>query len=189
MVYSKGRDLLTRLDPADRDVELVQDCCPPTTGVVAGLSRFQLLTQMSDVVASVRVVGLEGSLTDSRDWVTSTVSGYVEEVLKADALGPVPGERLFLEYGEGAVALGERTIRSRRTWAAPLEEGAVYLVFLTRGQNGELLDLEPSNVFSVVSDSYRSLVIDSEFATPAAIVRQEIADSAPKGKLRFGGPR
>lgn len=189
LFYTRGESILDRLDPTDRHVEIVLDCCPPTTGTIAGLTWLELLTQGSDVVATIRVESITGALNEARDWVRSTVAADVEEVLKSDAPKLSPGVRLSLRYDQGTVTVGGKRITARRLWTVPLEEGKVYLAFFTRVWDGTLSPLEPGSTLTVVAGNYRPLLVESSIAISVPAALEEIAQAATRPTLRFRGRR
>jgi hypothetical protein len=186
MYYKRGVDLTARLEPADQEVFVEWDCCPPDSGAIEGLSHFDLLTRTSDAVVLVRIARLEGSLTQRRDWITSTVAADVQAVLKADDLGPANGERIVFEIEEGVTRLGDTLVVARRTWAVPVEEGSTYLVFLRREIGGGFRQLSPGRTFVAVGSSYRPLLKHSDFSISVEQASEEILRSSALPNLRFG---
>lgn len=185
LFYTKGESVFDRLDPADRHVEIILDCCPPTTGTIAGLTYLEWLTQASDVVATIRVESITGALNEARDWVQSRVAANVEEVLKSDAPNLSGGARLSLHYDQGTVAVGGKRITARRLWTMPLKEGMVYLAFFTRAWDGTLSPLEPGSTLTAAAGSYRPLLTETSIAIPVPAALQEIAEAATRPTLRF----
>jgi hypothetical protein len=92
MYYRQGSDLTMRLEPADREVVVIQDCCPPDEAAIEGLSRFDLLTRTSDAVVLLRVTKVAAYMTPARDWINSTVTADIDTVLKGGAGELVSGE-------------------------------------------------------------------------------------------------
>jgi hypothetical protein len=189
MYYRRGTPIPDRLEAADREVLLVQDCCPPSQGAVDGLSHMQFLTRMLDVAAVVRVIRIDASLNPARDWIGSDVTVEIEEVLKGDNRGPVSGQRLTLRYEEGAAMVGQTRIIARRTWARPIQAGESYLVFLERAAEVAFLPLEPTLTFETAGAMFRPLLASTSLVVPTATAREEIRLSAALPKPSFGGPQ
>lgn len=186
MYYRQGSDLATRLEPADREVVVIQDCCPPTEAAIEGISRFDLLTRTSDAVVLLRVSAVAAHMTPDRDWINSTVTADVDTVLKGGDRGLVSGALIVFEVDEGTLVQGDIRIVARRTWAVPLEEGATYLAFLERKKDGGFRPLAPSHTFAPVGDSYRPLIAHSDFSLPVDKAGEEIRRSSMLPRLDFG---
>lgn len=186
MYYRQGSDLTAHLEPADRDVVIVQDCCPPAQAAVEGLSRFDLLTRTSDSVVLLRVTALAAHMTPDRDWINSTVTADIDMVFKAGDRELVSGERIVFEVEEGTLLQAGTRIVARRTWAVPLEERATYLAFFERDKDGRFRSLSPSHTFVAMGDAYRPLIANSDFSLPVDKASEEILRSSMLPRLDFG---
>lgn len=125
-------------------------------------------------------------MTPDRDWINSTVTADIDTVLKTGDRELVNGERMVFEIEEGTLLQADTRIVARRTWAVPPEEGATYLAFLERDNDGRFQPLAPSHTFVAIGDAYRTLIAQNDFSVPVDNAIEEIRRSSTLPNLDFG---
>lgn len=146
--YRRGADIRDRIDPNASAVTILQK---GAEGLVVAppddMSVEEFMTREHDAVALVKIVRKDGYLTPAADWIKSTVTAQVLDVLKPDPRGSLAPDKLiaFPEHG-GDVQIGATHVSAVRMWAEPLQTGAIYLVFFQQDKEGRLSASEGSIV-------------------------------------------
>ncbi len=97
------------------------------------------MTDHADVAIVVTVTKKRSQITHKGNWITSTVSGDVERILKTHELFRVTeGDSVDFEESGGIVQIGPTEVRAVVPWSPPLEINRRYLLF-ARIDDGRLI--------------------------------------------------
>lgn len=155
-VHSRKGVPLANLGRGDeKEVIVEKDASPPLfVDAPAGTGELEWLTSVSEAVLKIRIERIESSLTEDNDWIISTVTAVVVDVLTTSpSSGLFNGSRITFRQDGGQLDVNGRRIHAVLPWSMAFREGKTYLVFATTDPNtGELL-IAPESSFKVDSAS------------------------------------
>ncbi len=127
-----GKDLRTRLQPNDSIVEVVRIVGPSLMAFPEDPAEELLAhTRRADAVVVLRPTAVVGKLTDRADWVNSTVTADVVEILKDSPKHPLRvGSSIQVTHRGGEVTVEGKRIRAKSKGDTFPEPGQDYVYFL-----------------------------------------------------------
>jgi len=189
--YKKGADILSRVPLGTRAVRLVQHGSTPLrVAPPDGMPEWEFRTRNAAAVALIQVASRVGASTPTRDWVDSTVSALVLEVLKSDGAGELAANQTitWTEPGGEVVLAGVHVVAEKR-WAVPLRVGATYYAFLGRDAEGRW-QAPATEIYEVVDDGAESMVRSTRRArVEASALRLAVLASRQLPSVRQSGGR
>ena len=127
ITLKKGEPIEERILPTDQQLLVVADTDPPLeVSPPDGTTEVQWLTQLSPIVAIIEVKQLKPWLTEDRDWIKSTVTAEVIEVIKGDL---TTGQTVTFDVDGGEMMIKGTKVRGEVSWKKSFRKNAQYLVF------------------------------------------------------------
>jgi hypothetical protein len=134
------------------------------------LEELRFLTQHSEAVVTLEARDLRSQLSKNEDWVESTMTGEIVEVLKNTGTFLLsPGTLLSLPYEGGEVQIDGKTVRARANPTDHPQVGHRYLYFLF-DDAGELRPMPPIHTFELRGQSIRRLTAQGTWGLDKGIL-------------------
>ena len=125
----------------DRILTIVSDQPPPMlVGPPGGvMTNVEWLTTLSEYVALVDVTASESSLSEKADWVFTTHTASVVELLKDVKKSiPLADQQVSFRVSGGQINVRGRQVRAGIPWTKEFKPGHQYLIFGSISSEGEL---------------------------------------------------
>lgn len=156
-----GVPIASQLRAEDRVVEVVNSSTPFVDGGTNAEREIEGITRQAVAVAVIRVVGRESRLTDTGDFVESTITVQVQSVIKDESAHLSEGGLIsFSEFG-GEVTLDGKRVIVFHTHVRPMLVGRTYLVpfgFMS----GNLEPLNPTVTFELDGQTMKRQRTDAD---------------------------
>jgi hypothetical protein len=166
--YVTGRPIVSLIKPGDAELTVV-GVTSPQLRVLApqGTSEIEWEGHLADVILRIRVTGTQAAITARGDWVTSTVSGQIKEVLKPSSKTTFAIDQqvsFAMDGGDVTLAMPGSAfpirVHADVPWAMPFQTGVEYLAFGWLPTSDQLL-VGLDAAYELTTDGYvRSLVRD-----------------------------
>jgi hypothetical protein len=146
-----GVPITSRLEPEDKVVEVI-DNIRPFVGFqnTDAEEELEIPLDVAPAVAIIDVVGKESTFTSGEDWITSTLTVQVRDVLKDSTGQLVAGNLVEVTENSGEVVLPDgRRIIARRSYNRSLRVGGTYLAAFSFYKDRLVFD----SLFSVEFDN------------------------------------
>lgn len=153
-----GAPLASLLRDSDRVLTVVAQSefgleVPPPEGTT--LAEWKTL--FSDVVAVVDVTERTSKVSDEGDWITSTVTATLVDVLKQPQKTALhAGERVSFPQSGGEIQLDGKIVRAVFSHSQPLLPGHRYLLFVLLNDDGRW-NAGPSEAYEIEEGRLRAL--------------------------------
>jgi hypothetical protein len=133
---SADRPILPQLRDTDVELEVLAGDDPPLRVILPNMVEF--LTRGSDVVAVLQISQVQGRLTPDGTWVETHVRADIVNLLRTTRAALRSGDSIDFALPGGTLNVGGRRILANSSWAKPLEQNGIYLVF-ARLRNEQVL--------------------------------------------------
>jgi hypothetical protein len=127
-----GKDLRKRLEASDSRVDVVRSVSPPLMSFPEDpAEELSVHVRRADAIVVLRPTAIVGRLTEAADWVDSTVTADIVDILKQPPKHPLRvGSSIQVNHRGGELTVDGRHIRAVDKGEALPEQGQDYLYFL-----------------------------------------------------------
>jgi hypothetical protein len=188
VLHRKGKPLSQLIPSGAQSVVVEKDQSPPHyVEPPRGTSRLEWLTTLAPIVLVVRVETMDPALTADEDWITTSVTGRVEEILKKPAADPLSvGAAIRFVQDGGEANVRGTSVRAVLPWADSFREGERYLVFAKHADDKWLIDAGTSYLIDS-GDMLKPLARQGRAASEASVslaaaaarIRQYVGRDSP----------
>ena len=158
LFYQYHVSIASRLLPTDKVIEVPLGL----TGFDGHRDPERELDQLTAIFAAVAVITVrdrQSAWTDTGDWILTTLTADVQEVLKDTTGKLVAGNLVPITESGGEMIVGPTRVVAFVPTVHPIEIGRTYLAFLT-AQNG--LMISHANSFEITGDAIKRLRTDAQ---------------------------
>lgn len=185
----QGVSIAQQVRPGDRSVTIVDETPPPLfVNPPEGVSFAEWLTEIGAIVFTGTVQQQRSQLTPEGDFIETRIVFQVEEVLSDPNGGIEPGSVVHFVLPGGDFNMNGVQVRGMLPWALRPRQKGRYLVYASRGDEGELLVL-PSSMFELDGEGAPRRMAYVPFAagfddSPEQAVLNDIRSAALKRRQR-----
>jgi len=134
-------DTILLMDTTSRPLEVLSP---------ANVSIIDWKSQGADAIMVAEVHSVDAKLSQSQDWITSTITGSIVEVLKKPRWwNALPGDQLSFNWDGGEILIGGTRVIAVVPWSKPFEQGKRYLMFFGADPSNKTVITGPTAAYEM----------------------------------------